>query len=224
MSMSRAKPRVSEADSPFLRARLEWNDRFYGLARGKRNWQIVAGALLLANLVLAVALTWLSTQSRVTPFVVEVDRSGQAVAFGPAEKLRKTDERMLRYELGMYVRDIRTVLVDAVAQNELLTRAYAHTRGSSVAFLNDHFTRFNPFETANRRRVDVEVRSILQLSENTWQIQWLETARSLEGRTDEPQVWQAVVSVEEDPPETTEAILTNPLGLYITEIHWTPTL
>ncbi len=114
--------------------------------------------------------------------------------------------------------------LDAVAQNELLTRAYAHTRGSAVAFLNDHFTRFNPFETANRRRVDVEVRSILQLSENTWQIQWLETARSLEGRADESRAWQAVLSVDVDPPETTEAILTNPLGLYITEIHWTPTL
>ena len=224
MRTSRAKPRVSEADSPFLRARLEWNDRFYGLARGKRNWQIVASALLLANLVLAVALTWLSTQSRITPFVVEVDSLGQAVAFGPAEKLRKTDERMLRYELGMYVRDVRTVLSDAEAQKELLTRAYAHTRGSAVAFLNDHFTRFNPFETANRQRTDAEVRSILQLSENSWQIQWLETPRSLDGRKDEAQVWQAIFSVEVDPPETTEAILTNPLGLYITEIHWTPTL
>ena len=224
MSMGRAKYRVSEKDSPFLRARLEWNDRFYGLARGKRNWQIVASALLLANLVLAAGLTWLSTQSRITPFVVEVDRSGQAVAFGPAEKLRKTDERMLRYELGMYVRDIRTVLSDAEAQKELLTRAYAHTRGPAVAFLNDHFTRSNPFETAARQRTDVEVRSILQLSDNTWQIQWLETPRSLDGRNDEPQVWQAVVSMEVDPPETTDLILTNPLGLYITEIHWTPTL
>jgi len=224
MSMGRAKYRVSEKDSPFLRARLEWNDRFYGLARGKRNWQIVASALLLANLVLAAGLTWLSTQSRITPFVVEVDRSGQAVAFGPAEKLRKTDERMLRYELGMYVRDIRTVLTDAEAQKELLARAYAHTRGSAVAFLNDYFTRSNPFEAAARQRIDVEVRSILQLSDNTWQIQWLETPRSLDGRNDEPRVWQAVVSMEVNPPETTDLILTNPLGLYITEIHWTPTL
>jgi len=56
MKFRRAKPHVSEADSPFLRARLEWNDRFYAQARGKRNWQIVASALLLANLVLAVAL------------------------------------------------------------------------------------------------------------------------------------------------------------------------
>ena len=159
MSMGRAKSHVSEADSPFLRARLEWNDRFYGLARGKRNWQIVASALLVANLVLAAGLTWLSTQSRITPFVVEVDRSGQAVAFGPAEKLRKTDERMLRYELGMYVRDVRAVLSDAEAQKELLTRAYAHTRGSAVAFLNDHFTRSNPFEAAARQRINVEVRS-----------------------------------------------------------------
>ena len=116
------------------------------------------------------------------------------------------------------------MLFDAEAQKELLARAYAHTRGPAVAFLNDHFTSSNPFETAKRQRVEVEVRSILQLSEKTWQIQWLETPRSLDGRQRASQAWQAVFSVELDPPETTEAILTNPLGLYITEIHWTPVL
>jgi type IV secretion system protein VirB5 len=224
MKRARARSAGAGADSPFLRARLEWNDRFHGLARGKRNWQIVASALLLSNTVLAGALAWLSTQSRVTPFVVEVDRLGQAAAFGPAEKLRRTDERLLRYQLGTYVRDLRTVLSDAEAQKELLTRAYAYTRGPAVAFLNQHFLEQNPFELARRRRVGVETRSILRLSDETWQIQWLETARSADGRTEDSRGWQAVLTVEVDPPSSTEAILTNPLGLYVTEISWTPTL
>lgn len=224
MSRLRDKTARVGADPAFLRARLEWNDRFHGLARGKRNWQIVASALLLSNTVLVVALAWLSLQSRVTPFVVEVDRLGQAVAFGPAEKLRKTDERLIRYQLGIYVRDLRTVLADAEAQKELLTRAYAYTHGPAVAFLNEHFTEHNPFEIARRRRVSVEVRSILPLSEDSWQIQWTEADRSADGRDGEHRAWQAVLGVEIDPPETTEAILVNPLGLYVTEINWTPTL
>ena len=224
--MKRARSRTAglAADSPFLRARLEWNDRFYGLARGKRNWQIVASALLLSNIVLSGALAWLSTQSRITPFVVEVDRLGQAASFGPAERLRRTDERLLRYQLGIYMRDLRTVLTDADAQKELLTHAYAYTRGPAVAFLNEHFLEQNPFEIAGRRRVGVEIRSILRLSEETWQIQWLESVRSLDGHQTESRGWQAVLTFEVDPPSSTEVILTNPLGLYVTEINWTPTL
>ncbi len=211
-------------DPAFLRARGEWNDRFHGLARGKRNWQIVASALLLSNTVLAAALAWQSTQSRVTPFVVEVDRLGQAVAFGPAERLRKTDERLIRYQLGMLINDLRSVVGDTAAQKELLTRAYAYARGPSVAFLQDHFSENNPFEVARTWRVSVAPKSILRLSEKTWQLQWAETRRTVAGADVDTRVWQAVLTVEEDPPKTTEALLLNPLGLYVTEISWAPTL
>lgn len=208
----------------YLEARREWDSRFGGLARSKRNWQLVALGLLLANVTLAGGLAWLSTQARITPFVVEVDRAGQAVAFGPAERLRKSDERLIRYQLGMLVHDLRTVLTDQDAQKEILTRAYAYTRGAAVAFLNDWFTRKNPFELAGRSRVEVQVQSILPLSETTWQVQWVETIRSPGGRTTETENWQAVLTVEIDPPQTTETLLVNPLGLYVTEISWTQTL
>jgi len=173
---------------------------------------------------LASGLTWLSTQARITPFVVEVDRAGQAVAFGPAERLRKADERLIRYQLGMLVHDLRTVLTDQEAQKEILTRAYAYSRGPSVAFLNDWFSRQNPFDRSVRSRVDVQVQSILPLSETTWQVQWVETLRSPGGKASETEHWQAILTVELDPPETTENLLLNPLGLYVTEISWIQTL
>lgn len=220
---ARARAAKRGPDPVFLRAQREWNDRFFGLARGKRNWQLAAAALLLVNVILAGALAWLSTQSRITPFVVEVDRLGQAVAFGPAEQLRQTDERLIRYLLGMYVHDLRTVVGDSDAQKDLLDRAYAHTRGRAVAFLNEHFSKENPFEAANRARVRVQVQSILPLSEKSWQVQWTETRDGAGARQGTSRGWQAILTVEIDPPETTETVLTNPLGLYVTEINWTPT-
>ena len=36
--------------------------------------------------------------------------------------------------------------------------------------------------------------------------------------------WQAVLGVELTPPETTDVLLVNPLGLYVTEINWTQSL
>ncbi len=208
----------------FERARREWDDRFASLARGKRNWQLAALGLLAANLVLSGSLAWLSTQSRVTPYVVEVDELGQARAFGPAERLKRTDERLIRYQLALFISNLRTVLGDAEAQREILNRAYAHARGPAVTFLNAHFLAANPFEIAESRRVQVKVTSILPISESSWQVQWSETAMPLGVRTAEQNGWQAILTLELDPPETTETLLLNPLGLYVTEITWTSTL
>lgn len=215
---------MSSKDSPFLRARLEWNDRFHGMARGKRNWQIVASALLFTNTLLVAALTWLSMQSSVVPYVIEVDEVGQVQAFGPAEQLRRSDERVIRYQLAMVLRDLRTVVSDAEAQKELLNRGYSFARGAAVSFLNEHFQDQNPFAVAKTQRIGVEMKSLLRLSEDTWQLQWLERSSGLLGRQADTTNWQAVVTVELDPPDDVGGILTNPLGLYLTEISWTPIL
>ncbi|MCP3993527.1 MAG: conjugal transfer protein [bacterium] len=208
----------------FLRARREWDDRYSSLAHGKRNWQLAALGLLAANLALSAALAWLSTQSRITPYIVEVDTLGQARAFGPAERLRKTDERLIRYQLSLFIHNLRTISADEEAQRELLSRAYAYTRGPAITFLNAHFLAHNPFELAEQARIHVQVHSILPITDESWQVQWSETELPLHHHQGERTSWQAILSVELDPPETTETLLTNPLGLYITEITWTQTL
>jgi type IV secretion system protein TrbF len=48
----------------YVEARREWDERYADLVLGKRNWQIAAGGLLLAVLILASGIVWLSTRSR----------------------------------------------------------------------------------------------------------------------------------------------------------------
>src|SRR5690349_15885453 len=65
----------------YIRGRAEFNSVFADLARGKRNWQLMAfGALSVAG-VLAAGLVVVAAQSRVAPYVVEVDKLGRAQAF-----------------------------------------------------------------------------------------------------------------------------------------------
>ncbi len=118
---------------------------------------------------------------------------------------------------------LSTVTADANAQQHLIDRAYAHTRSEAVAFLNRHFQRTNPFEAAARGTRRVEVTSILPVAQDTWQVQWTETTFRLSRSTAEA-AWQAVLVIEQEPPTTTDTLLVNPLGLYVTEISWTPTL
>lgn len=221
----RRRPAEPEAsDASLARGRREWDDRYAGLAHGKRNWQLAALGLLAINGLLTAGLIHLASQSRVSPFVVEVDRLGQAVAFGPAEQLRKTDERLIRYQLNLFVRDVRSVFSDAEVQKTVINRAYGHAKDGALGFLNDYFKKSNPFLREAEGTVTVQVQSVLRLSASSWQVQWRETQLAPGGRVVSEAAWQAVLSVELTPPETTDVLLVNPLGLYVTEINWTQTL
>ena len=220
----RAGSEPTPEDPSLARGRREWADRYAGLSRGKRNWQLAAIGLLAVDGILSVGFIHLASQSRVSPFVVEVDRLGQAVAFGPAEQLRKTDERLIRYQLNLFIRDVRSVFSDSEVQKTVINRAYGHAKDSALGFLNDYFKRSNPFLREAEGTVAVQVQSVLRLSASSWQVQWRETQIAQGGRILSETAWQAVLGVELTPPETTDVLLVNPLGLYVTEINWTQSL
>lgn len=210
-------------EQSLARGRREWDDRYAGLARGRRNWQLAALALLAVDALLSAGIIHLASQSRVSPFVVEVDRLGQAVAFGPAEQLRKTDERLIRYQLNLFIRDVRSVFADPEVQKTVINRAYAHSKDGALGFLNEYFKRSNPFLRQAEGTVAVQVQSVLRLSPTSWQVQWRETRIAPAGRVATETAWQAVLGVQLSPPDTTDVLLINPLGLYVTDINWTQT-
>ena len=133
---------------------------------------------------------------------------------GPAEQLRKTDERLIRYQLNLFIRDVRSVFSDAEVQKTVINRAYGHAKDSALGFLNDYFKKSNPFLREAEGTVTVQVQSVLRLSASSWQVQWRETQLAPGGRVVSETSWQAVLGVELTPPETTDVLLVNPLGLY----------
>jgi type IV secretion system protein TrbF len=209
--------------NPYLAARSEFMSTYADLARGKRNWQLCAfGLLVLLGGVLAAYLR-LSSQSRITPYIVEVDRLGQAVAFGPAEALRAKDTRLYIYQLATFIRDLRTVSSDADTQRQLLFAAYAYASGAARSVLDEYF--INP---AHDPRVlgrsvtrQVQITSVLPLPRSkTWKLSWRETERPRVAGPVRTVAWEAYLTVAVNPPSTTEALLKNPLGLFVTDLSW----
>jgi type IV secretory pathway TrbF-like protein len=56
----------------YLQVRREWDERYGDLVLGERNWQIAPAGLMLLSLILALGIVWLSAQTKVIRFVVEV--------------------------------------------------------------------------------------------------------------------------------------------------------
>lgn len=223
-------------------ARREFASAFGDLARGKRNWQLVAFALGAVALVQALTTFRLANSAHPVPYVVEVDRLGGVTAVASADQMRDPDARLVASQLAEFLRSVRTVLpsVAATAQADLLRRGYAFASPSAAGFLNTYFAdpTHDPRLLGSRLARDVRVTSALKVPEptgahrgssaqrsQTWRLQWLETDRPV-GPLDVADStavasWEGYVTLDLVPPKTVESIQDNPLGIRITSIEWT---
>ena len=134
--------------------------------------------------------------------------------------------RMERYEIAAFIRNARSVSTDPQVEQQQLNALLAHARGAADRFLDayyhaDGFTH-NPFKLAEKLTVAVQIDSILQLSDHSYQVRWTETARDLSGvNLRAPTHWEAQLQTQRIPPDSSDTIVSNPLGLYVTQISWT---
>jgi len=215
---------VSAEEPAFLRARDEWDNRWSRAAQRERNWQVMALLCFLFSGLEGGVIAVLASQSKITPYVVAVDKLGQPYTFGPAEQLGQVDERLYRYLLALFIYNVRAIVADPEAQKVLATRAYEYAARDAARFLTAHYQKDNPFERAKRETVTVVVTSALKLSRNSWQVDWTEHHTSLSSIGEADEHWRAVLHVALNPPTTAEAILTNPIGLFVVDMTWTKIL
>jgi type IV secretion system protein VirB5 len=81
------------------------------------------GTLALAT-GLAVALVWQSLQSRVVPYVVEVDHLGEARAVTPAEAAYQPTDPQIAWFLSRFIKDVRSRSLDPVLMRGDWLQAY----------------------------------------------------------------------------------------------------
>ena len=212
-----------------LRGRYEFALQFSDLAKGKRNWQLVAFGSLALLALSVVGLVTLSLQSRVVPYVVEVDRLGRAEAVAPADAVPTAHDRVVTAAVARFVADIRTAYPDPVAQRDAVYRAYAHVAGDARGYLEGYFSdpANDPRQQGRGYRRAVEVTNVLPVpgavegGPTTYRVQWNEREESPREGTRE-RAWEGYLSVEVHPPTSTEAVERNPLGVFVTDLSWSP--
>lgn len=218
------EPRSRPPQNPYEASRGNFVSLFRDEAKEKHAWKIAALAELAIIAGLLIAYVQMASASRVVPYVVEVDRLGQAVAFGPAEPLRRTDQRVTVRDLTTLIRNLRSVTPDPALQVRMIEDAYAFMNPSAATFLNEYFAdpRNDPRLLGQERTRDVEVTSVLPIpNSSSWKVQWTETERPHLGSFAERSAWEAYLTVDHVPPRDAETIQANPLGLYVTGINWT---
>ena len=113
--------------NPYLNARREWDERYGGLISRARNWQLIAAGSLAVAVVAVVGIAFIGAQSKIQPFVVVTDQLGSPVAVARPAPVAKADldKRLMVAQLAAFIKDVRSMLPDAVAQQVTLNRVYA---------------------------------------------------------------------------------------------------
>lgn len=212
--------------SPYQAAR--WaRDRHVEELENKVRYLRALAFILVAVCAIAVhGAVSLARQSRIVPYIVEVDRLGQPLAYGRVEQMPPPDERLIRGEIARFVDAMRTVHTDPVAQNKLIDRGYAFTRSAARIYVDAFFSapRNNPHVLSREMIRLVSVRSVRRLagSASTWEVQWEEYEVPVRGGQATVRAWQGTLRTAVVPPKDEQELFVNPLGLYVTDLSWTP--
>ncbi|WP_157016768.1 conjugal transfer protein TrbF [Mesorhizobium xinjiangense] len=213
-------------ENPYLSARLEWNERYGSYVKAAAAWRIVGvTGMLMAVIGFSYAL-FQSTQVKLVPYIVEVDRLGTAASAGFPQQIEYADPRVVRATLGSFVANFRSITPDAVVQKQYIDRTYAHLRTSDPATekVNAWFRGNSPFDRARTMTVAVEVTNIVPLSNQTYQIDWTEYERDRQGKELGTRRYRGVATVALTPPQDEAVIRLNPIGLYLKDFDWTAQL
>lgn len=212
-----------ETETPYQRAGQLWDDRIGSARVQARNWRLMAFGGLLLTTGLSAALVWQSMQSRVIPYVVEVDRLGEARAVAPAGTDHKATDPQIAWHLGRFVANVRSRSLDPVLMREAWLSAYDFATERASLFLGDYARASNPFGEVGRRTVSVQVTSVVRASDSSFQVKWTEQAYE-RGSLADTSRWTAILTVKMQPPRVADVLRKNPLGIYVDAIDWSQEL
>ena len=211
--------RTPEPVTPYQRAAQVWDDRIGSARVQARNWRLMAFGSLMLSAGLAASSVWQSMQSRVTPYVVEVDRFGAVQAVVPAiQNYQPTDVEIAWY-LARFIEHVRGISIDPVLVRRNWLEAYDFVTDKAATFLNDYARASDPFAKIGTRSVSIQITSVVRASDSSFQVKWVETAYE-RGALAGTERWTALLTLVIDSPRTADKLRKNPLGIYINGLAW----
>ncbi len=211
-------------DTPYRRARQEWDTRMGSALVHAKNWRLACFASLgLVGLSL-LGLVYLGAQPKAVPHVIEVDRLGAASYRGPVGGSPYVpSDAVITYHLRRFLSDTREISSDIAVLKRNWIDAYqlVTPRGGHMLTAFVEAPEHDPFRRAQEERVTLEFLSAVRVSGDTWQVDWRESSFDKDGNPGGASVtWRAMLRTLLAPPKDAEAMSRNPIGLYIDEFHW----
>jgi type IV secretion system protein TrbF len=211
--------KTPEPVTPYQRAAQVWDERIGSARVQAKNWRLMAFGCLFLSVGFAAALVWQSSRGTVVPWVVQVDKLGQAQAVASAAADYRPTDPQIAYHLARFIEHVRGLPSDPIVVRQNWLRAYEFTTDRGAAALNDYARANDPFTRVGRQQVAAEVSSVIRASPDSFRVAWTER-RYENGQLATTERWTAILTIVLQPPRDAERLRANPLGIYVNAINW----
>ena len=215
--------KTPQPETPYQKAAQVWDERIGSARVQAKNWRLMAFGSLLLSGGFAAALVWQSGRGTIVPWVVQVDRLGQAQAVEPAVADYRPTDPQIAWHLARFIEQVRSVPADAIIVRQNWLRAYDFTTDRGALALNDYARTNDPFSKVGKQQIAIEVSSVIRASPDSFRVAWVER-RYQDGSLASTERWTAILTVVIQPPRDTERLRKNPLGVFVNAINWSKEL
>jgi type IV secretion system protein VirB5 len=215
--------KAPQPETPYQRAAQVWDDRIGSARIQARNWRYMAFGCLALSAGLSGGLVWQSASGTIVPWVVQVDKLGQAQAVAPAVADYRPSDPQIAFHLARFIEQVRSIPADAIIVRQNWLRAYEFTTQGGALALNDYARANDPFTKVGKQQVAVEVSSVIRASPDSFRVAWTER-RYQDGSLAATERWSAILTIVVQTPRDAEKLRANPLGIYVNAINWSKEL
>ena len=211
--------KTPEPVTPYQRAAQVWDERIGSARVQARNWRYMAFGCLILSAGFASALVWQSARGTVVPWVVEIDRHGDARTVESAMADYRPTDPQIAWHLARFIEQVRGLPSDPIVLRQAWLRAYDFTTDRGAVALNEFARSNDPFTRVGRQQVSVEVSSVIRASPDSFRVAWTEQ-RYENGQLSRTERWTAILTIVLQQPRTAERLRANPLGIFVNAISW----
>ncbi len=215
--------RTPEPETPYQKAAQVWDERIGSARVQAKNWRLMAFGSLFVSGGLAFGLIWQAGQGTIVPWVVQVDKVGQAQAIAPAVADYQPSDPQIAWYLAHFIDDVRSIASDPIIVRQNWLRAYDFTTIDGASALNEYARADDPFAKLGKQQIAVDVSSVIRASPSSFRVAWVEH-RYQDGALAETSRWTAILTVVIQPPHDAGQLRKNPLGIFINAINWSKEL
>jgi type IV secretion system protein TrbF len=212
-----------EPETPYQRAGQAWDARIGSARVQARNWRLAFFGMLALSSGLAAALVWQSVRGTVTPWVVQIDKLGQAQAIAPAVAGYRPTDPQIAWHLARFIEEVRSIPADPVVLRHDWLEAYAYVTDRGALALNDYARTSDPFGKVGKTQIAVGVASVVRASEGSFRVAWVER-HYVDSALAATERWSAILTIVVQPPTDADRLTKNPLGVYVHALNWSKEL
>lgn len=210
-------------ETPYQKAAQVWDERIGSARVQASNWRLIAFGNLTLAAGLAAALVWQATRGTVVPWIVQVDKLGEAQVVAPASADYRPTDAQIAWYLAQFIEQVRSVGVDPIILRQNWLKAYDFVTDRGALALNDYARTNDPFAKIGKAQVAVDVSSVIRASPDSFRIAWIERRYENDSLA-ATERWTAIVTVAIETPHDADRLRKNPLGVFVHAINWSKEL